>query len=61
MKKHFRLMAGIILHPLKKFSELFYRQTENVILAHAADFRSVMKLNERQLTMCSVIMEEGKR
>lgn len=47
MKKELRLIAGILLHPVKKVLRLTYRTSENEILISAARRRQWEKNHER--------------
>lgn len=51
MKKEFRLLAGIILHPVKMFVCRFYRTNDNYILTRDARERQWKKNWERMHEM----------
>lgn len=51
MKKEFRLLAGIILHPVKKVLFFRRRRNENEILVDAARGRQFQKNHERMHRM----------
>ena len=47
MKKEFRLLLGIFLHPVKKIMRCTYRKSENDLLLSAARHRQWQKNHER--------------
>lgn len=47
MKKELRMLAGILLHPVRKILRCTYRKSENDLLLSAARHRQWQKNHER--------------